>query len=212
MQLQSNMDPDQWKAANAAYARIIANAEKAAIHQVGIKARDDVRAMIGEAGFGPRWQKSFVARFGTEKGSAFNPFALIHSTINYAGVFETGKTITGNLWLPLPQVPPIAGRPHMTPSQYVANVGPLVTMRVPGKPPMLGAQIRVQDTGNIVSKRRLRRGRGGSGGTLQTIPMFVLVTSATIPKKWDIHGTVVEAAKGLNEAYEQNMEKYDGGA
>src|SRR6516165_4449665 len=116
VQLKSTMDYAQWAKATTEWSRIIQKAEKGAIHDVGIKARDAVREMVSASGFGSRWSNSFVARFGVNDGSLFNPFALIHSTINYAGVFETGKVESRNyIWLPLPQVPPIAGRPHMTP-------------------------------------------------------------------------------------------------
>jgi hypothetical protein len=217
VQLQSRMDYAQWAKATSEWSRIIQKAEKGAIHDVGIKARDDVRAMVGAAGFGSKWQKSFVARFGFNEGSLYNPFALIHSTINYAGVFETGKVETRNyIWLPLPQVPPIAGRPHMTPSQYYQNVGPLVFMRTPGKPPMLGRTVRVPRGGGrpfltVASQRRGLSRKPRSDDIIQTIPMFVGVSSVNIPTKWDVKGTVENAAKGLSEAYEANLEKYDGG-
>ena len=67
------------------------------------------------------------------------------------------------LWLPLPNVPPnpgsgvkfggLIGRPHMTPRQYIAKVGPLITMHRPGKPPMLGAVVEI---GGRPTRRRLR--------------------------------------------------------
>jgi hypothetical protein len=218
LQLQSSMDPAQWAKANAEYARIIQKAEKGAIHDVGIAARDAVRKMVAEAGFGKKWSNSFRAKFGVNNGSLYNPFALIFSTISYAGIFETGGTIAGKpfLWLPTDNVPPIAGRPHMTPKEYVQNVGPLVTMRLPGRVPMLGAQVRVRGAlgrNQFIGRRaRLRRGLSGRGDTTQTIPMFVGISAVTIPKKWDVHGTVAEEAKGINEAYEKNLEKYDGGA
>lgn len=211
MQAKFTMDPAQWTRATGEYERIIKTAETKAIRDVGIMARDAGRAMIANAGFSQRWQNSLIARFSPSSGVSFSPSANIKSTISYSDVFETGKTIAGEpwLWMPLPQVPSIAGRPHMTPKQYIQNVGPLVVMKRPGQPPMLGAQVRTAFTpGRFLSRATLRRGRATARGTFQTIPMFVAVSAVHIPKKWSIHDACVEAAKKLPERYVANLEKY----
>ena len=86
-------------------------------------------------------------------GYVLNPAVYIHTTINYADIFETGKTITGNpfLWLPLPSVPPIKGRPHMTPRQYIQQCRAIGDdAAAQGGLPMLGA---VVETGGKTDAR-----------------------------------------------------------
>jgi hypothetical protein len=215
MQVTFNMDPKQWQRATSEYERIITKAETLAIHDVGILARDGGRESIAAAGFSKRWQNSLQVRFTPKSGYSFSPQANIHTTINFADVFETGKTIRGGpyLWLPLPNVPPIAGRPHMTPAQYVANIGPLVSMERPGKLPLLGAQVKTSFTGAFVrgrtpSRSVLKRGLASSRGVSQTVPMFFAVPVVDIPKKWNVHAAIVEASKKLQERYIANLETY----
>jgi hypothetical protein len=111
-------------------------------------------------------------------------------------------------------VPAGHGRPHLTPKQYVQEIGPLVTMHRAGKPPMLGARIQTgrlppQPFGRFVSRRRLARGISGRG-QFQTIPRFVGVPAVHIPPKFDVDGIIQETASedNIEKAYLKNLDEY----
>ncbi len=215
MQLKFHMATGQWAKASTEYERIIAKASTGAVRDVGKSAVQAGRERISGAGFSQKFARTLVIKFRPPTGISLDPSAYIHSTVNYADVFETGKTIQAKtyLWLPLPSVPSIKGRPHMTPKQYIQNVGPLVLMWRPGKAPLLGAQIRrapkPQPFGKFATRRILTRGTSGRG-TLETIPLFVGVKSITIPKKFDVHGAIKNAAKELPQRYIANLDPYEG--
>ena len=213
MQLKFHMAAGQWAKASTEYERIIATASTGAIRDVGRAGRDAGRKTIAAAGFSQRWQRSLVVKFKPPRGISLDPSAYIHSTINYADVFETGKVIHGDpyLWLPLPNVPPFKGRPHMTPKQYIENVGPLITMRRPGKAPLLGAPVK----GKVQLGRRITRGRFTRGASVprsetHLVPMFFGVRSITIPKKFSVHDAIENEAKKISERYLAHLEPYEG--
>jgi len=217
MNLKFNVPPGQWIKATDLYQALMAKALTGAMRDVGKLGRERGRQAITAAGFSNKFANSLVAKLPAKDTLA--PTAYIHTTINYADVFETGAVIAGKpyLWLPLPTVPPGPGRPHMTPKQYVENVGPLVTMHRAGKPPMLGARVaisapRPQPFGRFVSRRILRRGistrRGGQ--PTQVIPLFVGVPAVNIPKKFDVHAAVVDAFGHLDDFYRRQFPGYDG--
>lgn len=216
--------PGQWAKATTEYERIIAKGATQAMRKIGKLAVDAGRRAIGAAGFTANVQRTLRAINKPKQGFVLNPSVYIHSTVNYLDVFETGKTITGHpwLWLPLPNVPPnpgsgtkfggLIGRPHMTPRQYVAKVGPLVTMHRPGKPPMLGA---VVETGGRPTRRRLRstflkQRFGESTRRTIVVPMFVGVSSITIGKKFDVTQAIASVAPELSAAYKELVEPYEG--
>ena len=217
MNLKFNVPPGQWIKATDLYQALMAKALTGAMRDVGKLGRERGRQAITAAGFSNKFANSLVAKLPAKDTLA--PTAYIHTTINYADIFETGAIITGKpyLWLPLPTVPAGPGRPHMTPKQYVENVGPLVTMHRAGKPPMLGARVaisapRPQPFGRFVSRRILRRGISMRGATqpTQVIPLFVGVPAVNIPKKFDVHAAVVDAFGHLDDFYRRQFPGYDG--
>ena len=217
MNLKFNVPPGQWIKATDLYQALMAKALTGAMRDVGKLGRERGRQAITAAGFSNKFANSLVAKLPAKDTLA--PTAYIHTTINYADLFETGAIITGKpyLWLPLPTVPAGPGRPHMTPKQYVENVGPLVTMHRAGKPPMLGARVaisapRPQPFGRFVSRRILRRGISMRGATqpTQVIPLFVGVPAVNIPKKFDVHAAVVDAFGHLDDFYRRQFPGYDG--
>ncbi len=216
MKIVTRADAGQWLKATNAYESIMAKAATLGMRDVGKEAVTKGRQSIAAAGFSSKFQNSLRVINKPPSGYVLNPSAYIHTTINYADIFETGKTITGSpfLWLPLPSVPPIGGRPHMTPKQYTRNVGPLVTMRRPNGLPMLGAVVKgltkAQPFGRFATRARLRKGRSGKGTTTQTIPLFVAVPSVSIPKKFDVKGAVDDAFKEFQDLYIKNLEIYEG--
>ncbi len=214
MKLVARAEPGQWVKATTAYEKIIAKGATQAMRKVGKLAVDAGRQAISAGGFSSKFARTLRAINKPKSGYVLNPSVYIHSTINYADIFETGKTIVGQpfLWLPLPNVPPFKGRPHMTPRQYIQNVGPLVTMRRTGKPPMLGALV---ETGGRPTRGRLRRTflRGVFNEKRRstiTVPMFVGVHSVTIPKKFDVKGAIENAAEDIAQAYNESVETYEG--
>lgn len=216
MKIVTKADAGQWLKATNAYESIMAKAATLGMRDVGKEAIKKGRDSIAAAGFSSKFQSTLKVINKPASGYVLNPSAYVHTTINYADVFETGKTITGSpfLWLPLPSVPPIGGRPHMTPKQYIRNVGPLVTMRRPNGLPMLGAVVKgltkAQPFGRFATRARLRKGVGGKGATTQTVPLFVAVPSISIPKKFDVRGAVDEAFREFQDLYIQHLEPYEG--
>jgi len=206
----------QWLKATNEYERIMSKASTLAMREVGRDAVAKGRASIAAGGFSTRFQKTLRAINKPPSGFVLNPSVYVHSTVNYADVFETGKTIQGSpyLWLPLPSVPKSTHREHMTPREYVKNIGPLISLkRPPGAQPILAAVIRrgvkAQPFGTFATRGQLRRGRAGRGKT-QMIPLFVGVRSITIPKKFDVHAAAEQAFAQLEKFYKENLEPYEG--
>lgn len=202
----------EWVLATTTAEKIIAKALTKSMRDVAKDGRDRARSAIASAGFGNRSSKSIRFKMFPANADVLNPEAYIHSTLNYLDIFERGGVISGKpyIWLPLPSVPKIRGRDHMTPRQYVKNIGPLVTIRRDGKPPMLGAVVtgsaRAQPFGTFVTKGRLKRGAAGKGAR-RIVPLFVAVTSVVIPKKFDVTSEIEKAAQKLPSLYDQNEDK-----
>lgn len=224
MRLVPRADVGQWVKATTAYEKIIAKANTQAMRDVGREGIKGGRAAIGAAGFSSFVQRSLRAINKPPSGYVLNPSVYVHSLINYLDIFETGKTIVGSplIWLPLPNVPPmpgsglkfggIVGREHMTPSQYVRLVGPLVKIKNPDGNPLLGAEV---EEGGRVSRLRLRRTflKGAFGEKRKRthiVPLYVGVPSVTIPKKFDVDGALKDSAKKLGEFYKKRVEPYEG--
>jgi hypothetical protein len=216
MRIVTKAAAGQWLKATNTYESIMAKAATLGMRDVGKEGVKKGREAISAAGFSSKFANTLRVINKPPSGYVLNPSAYIHSTINYADIFETGKTITGSnfLWLPLPSVPPIGGRPHMTPKQYIKNVGPLVLMWRPRALPMLGAVVRrtprAQPFGKFATRGQLRKGRSGTRGKTETIPLFVAVHTVNIPKKFDVKGAVDDAFGHLDEFYADHLQPYEG--
>lgn len=227
--LRVETEPGQWlKEADLADAKIL-KAANLALRDLGLKARDAGRAAISNAGFSRTWANSIVLiMFPRGSAPSVNPVAYLHSKINYSDIFETGRGITGSpfIWLPLPAVPPMLGsgiskfggviaRPHMTPSQFVRFVGPLVTMRRPGRLPMLGTPV----AGGRGKTTRATQGRvrrsgariAGGAKNVELVPMYVGVHSVNIPAKFDALGAMEKAGSeaSLAQFYLDELQKLE---
>lgn len=166
------------------------------------------RANIASAGFSGRWQRGLLVKIS---GKGLRTSVHARHRVNFATLFETGGRIAGKrglLWLPLPTVPKKIGKAAMTPRNFVHLIGPLFTMRVPGKPPLLGAYMQGL-AGSKVSLAKLRagsalarlgvRGRGGgkaSRGVVAT-PVFHGVSSVTIRRRWNLRAVYDQAQRNL---------------
>src|SRR5690349_8667027 len=197
------------QASDSALARAnqMATALTEAMRDVGKLAVQKGRASISASGLGARFTNSLRLIMRPKTGVSFDPSAFVHSTINYSDIFETGGTIVGQplLWLPLDNVPKVRGR-ALTPSQYVRKFGQLRTIKRKGKAPMLGAAVRVNvKAGKRVSKRALS-GTISRRASSVIVPLYVGVPSATIAKRFDVHGAAQSAFEQFGEFYKQKMD------
>lgn len=214
MKIRTFAEKGQWLRATTTYQQIMAKASTLAMRQVGKDAVSKGRAVIAQAGFGPKTQKSLRALNKPASGYVLNPSVWVHSTINWLDIFEKGSTISGNplIWIPTDNVPPYKDREHMTPQQYIRLIGPLTTMRRPGGLPMLGGTLQ---TGVRATRGQLRKTflKGVFGEKLRQtvlVPMFVGVPAVAIPKKFDTHAAFEEASRSLASYYQRFVEPYEG--
>lgn len=211
MRLKVSAASGQWIKETSAAGNIAAAGLTKAMRETGKLAAAAANRNIHAAGFAHRkWElrpKNFPST-----GISLLPEVWLHSRVNFEDIFEEGRTIQGNpwLWLPLASVPPWPGDPtrRMSPKKYVETIGPLVTMRRRGKPPLLGAVVRgplkPQPFGRFVTRAKLRRGSGGKG-QVSVIPMFVGVRAVTIEKRFDVQSaveSVTDKMPGLYAQYE----------
>jgi hypothetical protein len=94
---------------------------------------------------------------------------------------------------------------RIPPSKFRQRVGtPLYTIRQPGKPPMLGANVRMTKarSGKAISLAALRRGRNPGGkGLVQLVPLYIGIDVASISKRFAILAAIQRAAARLPELY-----------
>ena len=93
MNLKFNVPPGQWIKATDLYQALMAKALTGAMRDVGKLGRERGRQAITAAGFSNKFANSLVAKLPAKDTLA--PTAYIHTTINYADVFETGAVIVG---------------------------------------------------------------------------------------------------------------------
>lgn len=186
--------------------RPIAKAATAAVREAAELAKSGGRTSIATAGFSRKWQNALRANVYPPNRDSMRAAALIYHKVPYAEVFERGAVIHGKpyLWLPLPNAPFAGGR-RIPASKFRDLVGsPLYTIRRPGKPPMLGANVRMTSAraGKAVSLSLLRRGRNPGGkGAVRLVPLYVGVEVANIPKRFAILDAINRAAARLPDLY-----------
>lgn len=187
--------------------RPIAKAATAAVREAADLAKTGGRASIAAAGFSTRWQNALRANLYPPHRDSMRAAALIYHKVPYAEVFEHGAVIHGKplLWLALPNAPFGGGGHRISPGEFRQKVGsPLYTIRRPGKPPMLGAHVRVTNAraGKAISLSLLRRGRNPGGkGAVRLVPLYVGIDVASIPKRFAVLAAIERAARRLPELY-----------
>lgn len=188
----------------------MATAGTAAIDEVEDIVKSESRQDIGAAGFGKRWQNTFRSQRFPRRGVSLNAAAFFWHKIPFAGIFETGGTITGKplLWVPLEGTPKKIGRNRMTPKNFVNRIGRLYSIKGASHP-LLGARVRVSARQAAkdkpkVSLAALKRGSGGSG-VLRTIPLFVGIKSADIRDKFHIAEIAERGRNRLPELYLKHL-------
>lgn len=185
----------------------MARAATSAVREAADLAKAGGRASIASAGFSRKWQNALQAKVYPRGRDSMRAAALIYHKVPYAQVFEEGAVIYGKpyLWLPLPNAPFGSGGKRIPPSKFRELVGsPLYTIRRPGKPLMLGANVRMTNAraGKSISLSLLRRGRNPGGrGTVQLVPLYVGIDAANITKRFAIIDAIERAAARLPELY-----------
>jgi hypothetical protein len=155
-----------------------------------------------------RAQKAFRSTLYPKSGVSVRPAARVYHKIGYFRVFEEGATITGKpkLWLPLDTVPLGTGGRKLTPKQYVQRIGPLRSVNAPGKPPLLvgraGRGTILRATNKVT---RLRKGALTRGVFGASVPLFVGIDAAKMPKKFSLYQAIERAADRLPEFYVKNL-------
>lgn len=231
MRLAVDAKSGQWIKATNQAEKVMAKALTTSMRQVGKLAVAKGRERITAAGFSSGFARTLVALNKPKTGYVLNPRVWIHTTVNYADVFEKGKTISGAiggraaspyLWLPFPEVPPNPGsgvrlgglvhRQHMTPAQYVRKIGPLITVQRRGKLPLLAAIVEGPATkptaGRLrrTAQRRLLRATAfARKKQTHLVFLFYAVRQITIPQKFDVDGAVDQVFAEFQDAYDTNV-------
>lgn len=201
----------EFAAAMASIKDPIGFAGKAAISEAADIVKREGRADIAAAGFSKRWQNALRVNIYPKRGVSIDAAALIYHKIQYAGVFEEGALIKGSpyLWLPLPDAPKGRGGGRMPASQYRQRIGqPLYSIKRPGKPPLLGANIRATKARSQkgISLSQLKRGRNPGGrGEVRLVPLYIGVPKVDIKQKFHIGDIIDRAAAKLGELYLKNL-------
>ncbi|TGQ69515.1 hypothetical protein EN829_015055 [Mesorhizobium sp. M00.F.Ca.ET.186.01.1.1] len=189
----------------------IALAGTEAIAEAADIVKREGRQDIASAGFSKRWQNALRVNLYPKRGVSMSAAAVIYHKIRYAGVFEEGATISGQplLWLPLPDAPKGRGGARLRPSEYRARIGhPLYSIKRPGKPPLLGANIRVTKARaqKGISLSQLKRGRNPGGkGEVRLVPLYVGVPRVNIRDRFSIRQITERAAAKLGDLYLKHL-------
>lgn len=160
----------------------MARAATAAMTETANAAKLAGRASIASAGFSEKWQNSLRSRVYPTSGNSLSPAAIVFDNIQYSQIFQTGGTISGEpLWLPIERNLP-GSAVKWTPRRYAQSVGKLVSVNIPGKPPMLfDAKLRV--------------------------PVFVGISQVTLRKRFNVDEAVAEEAAKLPERYAAKLKE-----
>jgi len=196
----------------------MANAATAAIHDVGDQVKREGRAAIAAAGFSKKWQNGFRVNTYPERGVSIDAVVLAYHKIGYAGVFESGASISGRpyLWLPLPGLAKRIGRDRMTPKNFAKTVGRLYSMRRPaGKAPLLGAYM-AGKIGSRVTLGKLRAGtarRNGTGisskrkSSLILVPIFVGIARVKLRARFGMEKVFARGNAALGALYLRHLKE-----
>lgn len=191
----------------------IATAATLAINDVALQVKTQGRAAIGAAGFSRRWQNALRVNVYPEKGRvSVDAAAFVYHKIPYAGVFEDGARISGSplLWLPLPNIQQRIGGKRLTPRLFIASVGPLHSVNVPGKSPMLAAYVSASfGAGKKVTLASLRAGmrrRSRSGlGAVRSVPIFFGINTVQLRARFGLQAIFDRGRAALAQAYMSHM-------
>jgi hypothetical protein len=210
----------QWSAAMQAMEYPIASAATGGMRQTIDQVKAKGRSAIAAAGFGTKWQNALQAKTYPSTGISMEPAGWIYHKIAYAGIFEDGARIAGSpyLWLPTRGIPATIGGKRMTPRNFIAQIGPLHSVRAAGKPPMLAAYMQAGGrsigkvtlaklrAGSALGRLGVRSRRGGFGGRgVVSVPVFIGVSMVNIRARFNLRPIFRQAAADIGSAYLQNL-------
>lgn len=205
-------DPsDIWIKAMRSKYKPIAKAATLAMTQVANNIKAEGRANIVSAGFSKRWANAFRVNVYPKGQASASAAALVYHKIPYADLFETGGMIGGSpfLWLPLPDAPKGRGGRRISAGEYRKEIGhPLYSIKRPGKPPLLGANIRstAARSQKGISRSQLKRGRNPNGrGTVRLIPLYIGVPKVDIKQKFHLRAITSANAAKIAAYYYRNF-------
>lgn len=189
--------------------RPVAEAATAAVKDAANEAVSKGRSELASAGFSTRSQKGFTSKLYPKGGKvSLRPAARVYHKIGYFSVFEEGATIHGKpkLWIPLDSVPMGEGGRRLSAKQYVQRIGPLHSVNIAGKPPLLFGKAGRSTILSATQKlTRLRKGAVGRGIFGASVPLFVGVDSAKVRKRFGLYEIIERATDHLAEFYERNV-------
>lgn len=200
--------------AMAAVANPIAAAATGAVKDTAQEVKLNGRAKIGGAGFSARWQNAFRVNVYPKRGNSIDAAMFAYHKIPYAGIFDTGGTITGSgggfLWLPLPTAPKRIGGSRITPSLFIQRVGPLHYINNPGKAPMLAAYMTssaAAASGITIRKLKAGNKRLSQRGILSvvSVPIFYGIRQVEIKAKFRLGSVFSSAQHSLAAYYVQHI-------
>lgn len=132
--------------------------------------------------------------------------------IGFINIFETGGTIHGRplLWIPLKSAPAKIGGKRITPRLYISQVGPLISIQRPGKPPLLAGQaLRAPAAGRPASlttlKTGARRAASRRGRRPIAVPLFVGARQTRIPKRLNVSPVYDKARAEMAGRFDRQM-------
>jgi hypothetical protein len=189
----------------------IAKGTTGAIRTLADQVKKEARSSIGSGGFSARWQNALRVNVYPKSGFSVNAAAYIFHKIDYAGVFEYGKSITGKplMWLPTQYAQSkVAGR-HISPKLFTEYFGlKLRATRGTGRPLLvadialtksLAGKVAAGTKANI-GVRAIRKSKKSSGPTV-AVPMFVGISRVQERKMFDIVGICNAARSKLAGLY-----------
>lgn len=187
----------------------IATAGTAAINDVALQVKNQGRAAIGAAGFSRRWQNALRVNVYPEKGRvSVDAAAFIYHKIPYAGVFEDGARISGSplLWIPFSNIQQRVSGKRLTPRLFIATVGPLHSVNIPGKPPMLAAYVSsgfgIGKKVTIASLRAGMRRRGKRGAaSVRSVPIFFGINAVQLRARFGLQAIFDRGRANLAQFY-----------
>lgn len=224
MNLRHQWDREAFKAAARRARGTMEGAVRASAKDLAKDVQTQGRAEIGRALHSKRWERGFQTWvFPRTPNGSLDVTVRGRHRIGYANIFERGGTIRGRplLWIPLPSAPAkIGGRPT-TAGAFVREVGPLHTIRRPGKPPLLaGYSMRAPGPGRKLSVAQLRTGqrntrrraaRAAFGGRLGrrpvSVPLFVGIPVTRIADRMDVSAVYDRARRNLPKYYSAHFRK-----
>jgi hypothetical protein len=175
-----------------------------ALHRTAEKALADGREAIQSAGLGPRLTRGLKLTYLKPGPDDLVAPALIFHDTFYFSVFENGAQIDARkarrggpsryLWIPLPTTPRLPSGERPTARKWAREVGPLVFVQRPGRHPLLLGKPRQSFLKTVRGKK------------VDTIPLFVGVSSVTIAKRLSLSDIFMKDALELGRELDSALE------